>query len=285
METLSLGSRGPFVELLQNILLKLGYYDCKIDGIFGSATQAAVQRFQQDFGLTPDGIVSTNTWNTLFPYLNGYTVYTVKEGDTLFHIATRFSSRIQRILFANPGLETDTIYPGQRLVVPFGEVVPTNISYSYEIMQMNLRALKRIYPFLQISSIGNSVLGKELSAIRIGRGPKQVFYSASFHANEWITSVLLMKFLENLCISYVTNSDIYGYNPSNILDHVTLYLVPMVNPDGVDLVTGAIAPGNSAYNVAQQIANAYPDIPFPNGWKANIEGESLINFHLLILKK
>ena len=270
---------------LQNILLKLGYYDCKIDGIFGSATQAAVQRFQQDFGLTPDGIVSTNTWNTLFPYLNGYTVYTVKEGDTLFHIATRFSSRIQRILFSNPGLETYSIYPGQRLVVPFGEVVPTNISYSYEIMQMNLRALKRIYPFLQISSIGNSVLGKELSAIRIGRGPKQVFYSASFHANEWITSVLLMKFLENLCISYVTNSDIYGYNPSNILDHVTLYLVPMVNPDGVDLVTGAIAPGNSAYNVAQQIANAYPDIPFPNGWKANIEGESLINFHLLILKK
>lgn len=224
----------------------------------------SVKQFQENFGLTPDGIVGTNTWSALFPYLNGYTVYTVKDGDTLFSIANSFSTRINRILFANPNLEANTIYPGQKIVVPFSYVVPTDISYTYEIMQSNIIALKRIYPFLQIESIGSSVLGKDLTLIRIGRGQKEVFYNGSFHANEWITSVLLMKFVENFCISYVTNSDIYGYSAQNIFNNVSLYIVPMVNPDGVDLVTGGILTDSEPYIQAQEISNRYPTIPFPS---------------------
>ena len=207
--------------------------------------------------------------------LEGFTIYTVQDGDTVFSIANRFSSRITRILFANPGLEPNTIYPGQRIIVPFGEIVPTDTLYTYEIMQRNLTSLNIVYPFLQIDSIGNSSLGREIPVIKIGRGDKQVFYSASFHANEWITSVVLMKFIENFCISYVTNSDIYGYSSRNIFDTCSIYLVPMVNPDGVDLVTGYFSEDSSIYNSAKQIADNYPNIPFPSGWKANIEGTDL----------
>ena len=229
MQTLRIGSQGPMVEFLQNILIYLGFYTGEIDGIFGQDTKNAVVQFQRQNGLTPDGIIGPRTWLSLRPYIDG-------------------------------GL---------------GFIVPTNISYSSSILQVNLDSLKRLYPFIEISSAGRSVLGKNIPVIKIGSGEKEVFYSASFHANEWICSPLLMKFLADYCYTYVNNLTIYGVNARNIYNYCTIYIMPMVNPDGVDLVTGEISPNSSLYTNTQLIANNYPNIPFPDGWKANIRGVDL----------
>ena len=143
------------------------------------------------------------------------------------------------------------------------KIVSTDVLYNYDVLLDNIYSLKNAYPFLYIDSIGNSVLGNSLIYIRIGRGKKEVFYNASFHANEWITTPVLMKFIEDFCIAYTNNSTIYGYDAREIFNNVSIYIVPMVNPDGVNLVTGTLPYNSNGYNYAKEISANYPDIPFP----------------------
>ena len=151
-------------------------------------------------------------------------------------------------------------------------IVPTDRTYNYFLLTQNLLLLNHTFPFLNIQTVGNSVLGKNLYVIKLGNGSRKVFYSASFHANEWITSVVMMKFIEDYCNSYVNNSTLYNYSVKNLFDSASIYIMPMVNPDGVDLVTGSLSTSSNAYLNAKRIAYNYPSIPFPDGWKANING-------------
>ena len=68
---------------------------------------------------------------------------------------------------------------------------------------------------------------------------------------------------------------LYGVEARNIVRAATIYTVPMVDPDGVDLVTGAIETGTLQYAAAQRLSDNYPQIPFPEGWKANLLGVDL----------
>lgn len=59
------GSRGAYTRYLQQLLESKMIPVSGIDGIFGAKTENAVRRFQQNNGLSVDGVVGTNTWNAL----------------------------------------------------------------------------------------------------------------------------------------------------------------------------------------------------------------------------
>lgn len=157
-------------------------------------------------------------------------------------------------------------------------IVSTDKNYSYTTLYRDLATLNYKYPFLNIQIAGNSVLGKNLFVVKLGKGSKKVFYTASFHANEWITSVVMMKFIEDYCEAYANNSKLYGYSVRNLFNNTSIYIMPMVNPDGVDLVTDNLSKISYGYLNALNIANQFPNIPFVDGWKANINGVDLKNY-------
>lgn len=56
-----LGSSGSEVKKIQQKLKELGYYNGKIDSIYGTQTKTAVTKFQKNCGITADGICGKTT--------------------------------------------------------------------------------------------------------------------------------------------------------------------------------------------------------------------------------
>ncbi|MBX4260666.1 peptidoglycan-binding protein [Clostridium estertheticum] len=274
MQNLKIGSKGTVVSEIQALLNKLGYVVGEVDGMYGPKTASAVKKFQKYFGLLTTGNVDDDTYKLMNRFLLGYDTYRIKSGDTLYLIAKRYYTPLASIITANPQINANRLRVGDVIIVPYSlDVVYTNIDYTYEIMKKNLEGLKARYPFIEVESAGRSELGKELYYVKLGNGPSKVFYNGAHHAIEWITSVLLMKFIENFAKAYAMGQDMEGYNVRDIFKKSTIYVMPMVNPDGVDLVLNGLEKSNPYYNDLIKWNNGSLD--FSKNWSANIRGVDL----------
>ena len=244
MPVLRYGSQGLFVIYLQLALRRVGFDPGDLDGIFGRRTERTVRAFQRGAGLSEDGIVGTLTWAALYPYLSGYRTEDTPEGE-------------------------------RNVPLPFSPLVPFDVPYSNFLVQLILEGLAVRYPFLSLVTIGRSVMGRRLRAVIVGEGGKSAMYNAAHHANEWITVPLLLRFLEDYAAAVSSGGAVGGAEAGQLYRATRLVAVPIVDPDGVDLVTGYLAPGDSYYEQAKALASFYPAIPFPSGWKANIRGVDL----------
>ena len=154
-------------------------------------------------------------------------------------------------------------------------IVNTQIPITSERTNEMILQLVQAYPDLRSEVLTTSAFGRQIRTLTMGSGERQVLFTAAHHANEWITALVLLKFAEDLAQAAAANSRIYGIEARTILKAATIHLVPLVDPDGVDLVTGAIKPGTLAYETARSLSSNYPQIPFPEGWKANLLGVDL----------
>lgn len=154
-------------------------------------------------------------------------------------------------------------------------IVNTQIPVTSELNQKYLQKIAETYPFTQLEQVGTTDFQRPAWMLTIGTGARHVLFTAAHHANEWITALVLLRYAEDLAEAIQRNGILFGQRVKEMAEAVTIHLVPMVNPDGVDLVTGAIGQGSSQYALAQHLSQNYPDIPFPNGWKANLLGTDL----------
>ena len=152
-------------------------------------------------------------------------------------------------------------------------IVRTDIPMTSALAEETLEALGAAYPFLQTELLARTAFGRPITGASMGRGDRRVLYSAAHHANEWLTATVLLKFLEDYAQALETDGTIGGVSARELYESATIFLVPVVDPDGVDLVTGEVT--EDEREQARALAEFYPNIPFPDGWKANLSGVDL----------
>ena len=104
-----------------------------------------------------------------------------------------------------------------------------NNCYAYDSLEQDLKEIKNRFPDTCIFPIGKSVLGRDIYALKLGRGSRRIFYSGAYHGMESLTAKVLVTFAAEFC------GMIAAGNVPDILDGTALYIVPMVNPDGVEI--------------------------------------------------
>ena len=154
-------------------------------------------------------------------------------------------------------------------------IVNTDVPMTSALCGETIERIVKTYPFCSVRQLTTTAFGRPVWSLTIGTGARKVLYSAAHHANEWITTPVLLKFVEELAAAMDAGERLYGVEAQNSAKAATIHTVPMVDPDGVDLVTGAIEQGTLEYEAARRLGDNYPNIPFPDGWKANLLGVDL----------
>ena len=154
-------------------------------------------------------------------------------------------------------------------------IVKTDVPMTSALLNETVDELLRAYPIFRSEILTTTAFGRPVRTLVAGEGERQVLFTAAHHANEWITAPVILKFMEELAEAERSGGKIWGVDAATVLRYNTIHTVPMVDPDGVELVTGAISPGTPEYEQAKGLGDHYPDIPFPEGWKANLLGVDL----------
>lgn len=124
------------------------------------------------------------------------------------------------------------------------EKIIKDANYTYSKMREAIRSLKKEYPFIEVFYIGQSCLGREIPAIKIGKSNDICLYAGAFHGSESLTTTLLLKFCEDLCHSIEFDRDLCGIKTSKVYKNKSLVIIPRVNPDGCEIsLLGALTAG------------------------------------------
>ena len=154
-------------------------------------------------------------------------------------------------------------------------IVKTDVPTTPMLCNETILALTERYPALTTELLTLTAYARPIRSLILGTGARKVLFTAAHHANEWITAPILLKFMEDLARTAEDGASLAGVDAKSLLEQVTIVAVPMVDPDGVALVTGELKPEDPGYSAAREIAEGFPQIPFPEGWKANLTGVDL----------
>lgn len=148
----------------------------------------------------------------------------------------------------------------------------TDAKYSYADLTADAKALAKKYSDrCRLSSLGKSWDGRNIWCLRIGsdNASRQIVVFACVHAREYINGPVAMAMAEEYCKNYTTKK-VNGRTYKDIFSHTQLYIVPMVNPDGVMIAQEGL--DSIRDKSLREKAETYPVSGGYYNWKANARG-------------
>lgn len=146
------------------------------------------------------------------------------------------------------------------------------MGYDYNNMLSDCNTLTKKYSLFDMFSIGESVMERKIICLKTGHGKKKLFINGAHHGLEYISSAFILKFLNEYINSYYNNQEFFGYDAQKLFSNVSLYAVPMVNPDGVDIAVNGIDITNPYH---QKLISLVGIHSFNKVWQANANGTDI----------
>lgn len=135
------------------------------------------------------------------------------------------------------------------------------------------RALRKLQgdPALQILTLGKSILGQELPVLSLGTGKRAVLYVGGIRGTEGETTRLLLDFAADYLHQLARNATVFEYSMRYMFEERRIYLLPMLNPDGISYATSGVGKENPIYERLLRM-NGHADF---SAWQANARGVDL----------
>lgn len=139
--------------------------------------------------------------------------------------------------------------------------------YDYISLKKLEKDFCKRYPFLQSGVQGRSCMGRDISSLQLGKTGEYVLITAAFHGSEYITTTVLMYFIEELCEALLQDGSIAGFQARKAMYGRGVIFIPCVNPDGCEIAQhGRAGCGKMAPIIAKLCKNDFEH------WNANIRG-------------
>ncbi len=151
-------------------------------------------------------------------------------------------------------------------------ILPYRHPMSYSLMTEYIDVLSQRYRTFRVSYLGESMLGKKIPLITLGKGKRSALYIGAHHGMEWITTALLLKFANEYCEMLNSNGYIGRTSVSYLNSARTVYIVPMLNPDGVEYQINGVAEDNPIRERLIKMNGGSEDF---SEWQANARGVDL----------
>ena len=128
------------------------------------------------------------------------------------------------------------------------------------------------FHFINSFNIGESIMEKPIPCLHIGRGKRKILLAGAFHGLEYLTAAFLIKFTSDYIVHILTGSEFFGYDAARLYNETSIYIVPMVNPDGVDIAIHGLDITNPYHRTLISMAGIHS---FNLVWQANARGVDL----------